>query len=110
MANKSNKRQFDENKVAACHDDLLKIFQKYKLTVPEIIVAYGNLGYSLGASIEGFKGTGPSPQEVTKMYYANPGRIGNALMAQGILITTWYDNLLKQAAEEDKQNQTKTQE
>jgi uncharacterized protein YejL (UPF0352 family) len=94
--------KFNEKKVSKCHDDLIKVFQKHGLTVPEIVIVFGNLGYTLGASIEGYKGTGPSQDEVMKNYYKDPDRIGNALMAQGMIITTWYDKLLKLDAEEDK--------
>lgn len=90
---------FNEKKVSKCHDDLIKVFQKHGLTVPEIVIVYGNLGYTLGASIEGYKGTGPSQDEVIKKYYQNTDNIGNALMAQGAIITTWYTTLLEQANE-----------
>jgi len=83
----------DIDAISSCHDDLLRVFQKHKLTVKEIVVVYGNLGYSLGASVEGYKEFGPSPDEVQQKYYSGKNSIGNALMMQGMLITTWSDQI-----------------
>ena len=53
---------------------------------------YGNLGYSIGASIEEIEqGSGPTVEELQKSYYQNP-TVGTALMLQGLLTSSWYDN------------------
>ena len=78
-----------------CNDlytELVEVFQKHKPTVGEIIIAYGNLGYTLGASIGGFDEKGPGIEELKKLYYTEPGRLDLALMLQGLTITTWYED------------------
>ena len=81
--------EFDPDKVNRAYEKLVKIFQDEKLTVGEILIAYGNLGYTLGASIEGHQGEGPTTEELQRMYYTNPTP-GVALMIQGIHVTSWY--------------------
>lgn len=79
--------------VDSAYVELVQVFQKHKLTVKEILLVYGNLGYTLGASIEGYEeGKGPNEQQLYSMYYtkATPGV---ALMCQGINITTWLDDI-----------------
>ncbi len=81
---------FDPEKVEQCYSDLIDVFRKHKLRVGEILIAYGNLGYALGASVEGYEGTGPGADELKKLYYTNPSP-GVGLMLQGLTITTWYE-------------------
>lgn len=78
-----------------CNDlfvDLVENFQKHKPTVGEIIIALGNLCYTLGASIGKFPKEGPSFEEVEKMYMVEPKRLDLALMMQGMLMTTWFSD------------------
>lgn len=86
--------QFDPEKVEACYEELVEVFRKHGLSVGEILVAYGNLGYTLGASIDGHKGKGPTPEELKRLYYSKPSA-GVALMLQGITVTSWYDEYAK---------------
>lgn len=86
-------RGFDPEKVEEAFAQLVSVFQEQKLTVGEIIIAYGNLGYTLGASIEGYAGQGPSIEELEKLYYQNP-TIGVSLMLQSIMVTTWFDDYM----------------
>lgn len=88
-------RGFSPAKVEKCYEELVEVFQKHKLSVREILIAYGNLGYTLGASIEGFSGQGPSASDLEKMYYTNP-TVGVALMSQGLLVTSWDESYEKQ--------------
>jgi hypothetical protein len=83
---------FDPEKTEKLYEDLVKLFAERRPTVGEILIAYGNLGYALGASIGGFSGEGPGVDELKELYYSNPGRLDIALMLQGLLITTWYDD------------------
>jgi len=92
------KLEFDPDKVNRVYEKLVNIFQEEKLSVGEIIIAYGNLGYTLGASIEGYDGEGPSLEELTKKYYSDP-TLGIALMIQGITVTSWYSSWEKQQIE-----------
>ena len=87
-------KEADEEKIGTIFSECVEAFQKGKPNVGEILLAYGNLGYTLGASIEGFDGKGPSIEELEKMYYENP-TVGVALMLQGILVTTWLDDYAK---------------
>lgn len=66
----------------------LALLNKAKLNVPELLLLYGNLGYHLGASIAGFRGKGPSQQELEEYYKNNP-TVDISLMLQGLLITAW---------------------
>jgi len=97
---------FDPEKVNRAFENLVKVFQDEKLTVGEIIIAYGNLGYTLGASIEGFDKNGPTIEELKKMYYTNPS-VGVAMMIQGIHVTSWYSDWEKlQLNKQDNQGET----
>lgn len=89
------KLEFDPDKVNRVYEKLVEIFQEEKLTVGEIIIAYGNLGYTLGASIEGYHEKGPSPEELEKLYYSHP-TLGVALMVQAMTVTGWYEQWEKQ--------------
>ena len=76
-----------------CNDvlvELVEVFQKHKPTVGEIILALGNLCYTLGASIGKHSQPGPSVAEIQKLYYEHPERIDIALMAQGTLLSSWF--------------------
>lgn len=86
---------FDNERCEKLYTELVLVFQKYKPTVGEILIAYGNLGYTIGASIGGFNKEGPSVEELQKLYYTNPERIDVALMLQGITTTTWLEDLEK---------------
>lgn len=90
-----------------CLDELIQTFKKYNLTLAEILRCYGNLGYTLGASIEGLKGKGPTIKELELQYYTN-ARPGIALMIQGYQITTWEQDLFTlQEKETEKENNDK---
>lgn len=84
---------FDPQKVDSIYKRLVETFSEAGLTTEEIVVAYGNLGYALGASVHGIsEGKGPSPEELRKLYYTTP-TIGVALMSQGMEITSWFKQL-----------------
>jgi len=83
--------QFDPDKCSQLLSKLLEVFQESGPTVGEILVAYGNLGYSLGAAIEGHESTGPDVEELKKKYYVDP-TVGTALMLQGIEVTNWFQD------------------
>lgn len=87
---------FNPDKASKALEELIKVFQENRLTIGEILITYGNLGYSLGTSIAGFEGKGPSFDELQKLYYSSSGsratQIGVALALQGFTITTWYED------------------
>lgn len=85
-------KDIDEKKVENTIEKLHKIFNKAQLTVPEIILAYGNLGYHLGAHIAGFENTGPDLETLKREYHLKP-TIDVGLMIQGLIITSWEDDL-----------------
>lgn len=58
----------------------------------EIIIALGNLEYTLGASIDGYKGKGPGIEKLKELYYSSPS-VGVAMMLNGITVTSWYEGL-----------------
>jgi hypothetical protein len=81
---------FDPERCNDLYEALVEVFQEHKPTVGEIIIAYGNLGYTLGASIGGYPDKGPSIEALEKLYYEKPGDLAIALMMQGLTVTTWY--------------------
>ena len=85
----------EEDNASLLLKSIVKSFRKYKPTVEEILVVYGNLGYLLGASIQGIPKDqrGPGPEEVWDKYKNNPEEVSWALMAVGIDITSWANNL-----------------
>jgi hypothetical protein len=80
----------NEKKIGKALEDLMKVINKHKLSAIEQTMLYGNLGYSLGASIGGYKGTGPSIEALKKNYYSNP-TLADSLMLQGLEIILWVD-------------------
>lgn len=99
MAIKTNKiddndTRVSRSKIEKAYTELVKVFNKHKLTVPEILIAYGNLGYTLGASIGGYKDMGPSAKDLELLYATKP-TIDVALMLQGLTTTLWVDDLNK---------------
>jgi hypothetical protein len=95
----------DDKKISACHADLIDMFHKHKLNIGEILITYGNLGYTLGASIDGHTGKGPTEEELKKAYYTNP-TVGVGLMLQGIEVTGWYNQLVQLLKDKEKENDT----
>lgn len=94
----------EQEKASQALNEILEILNKYKLRTQDLILLYGNLGYSIGASIEGMKNSvGPTVEELQKSYYEKP-TVGIAMMLQGLLTTTWQDDILKtnQEANEEK--------
>lgn len=85
----------ERDKANACLQELIDVFDKHKLRVQDLVVVYGNLGYALGGSIEGIPAEGgPSFEELQQKYYAEP-TLGVALMFQGMLVTSWHDQVSK---------------
>jgi len=86
--------QFDPERSSELLEKLLGLFQEYRPTVGELLVVYGNLGYSLGAAIEGHQTTGPDIDSLKKKYYTDP-TVGTALMLQGLEVTNWFNDYEK---------------
>lgn len=100
----------NEKKVEEVLKKIKKILNKHKLTIPELILTYGNLGYNLGASIAGIKGKGPGLEEVKQAYYADGPTVDVGLMLQGQLITSWVEDFLKHPKLSKFANNTENQE
>ena len=79
-----------------------EIVNKQKLSVHEMIHILGQLCYSVGASLEGHKGVGPNVEELKRALIQDPENIGNALMATGLQIQTWTQDLRIEDKEEEK--------
>lgn len=74
--------------------EMIEVLDKHKLRVQDLVVVYGNLGYAIGAAIEGFKEEkGPDVEELQKLYHSDP-TVGVALMLQGMLVTSWHDQII----------------
>lgn len=92
----------EQEKASEALNEIILTLKKYKLRVQDLILLYGNLGYSIGASIEGLDNTqGPTIDELQKKYYEKP-TVGIAMMLQGMLTTTWYDDVLKSNKEKEE--------
>jgi len=87
-------KDINEEKVSAIIEKLHKILNKANLTIQEIILIYGNLGYHLGASMAGFQGVGPDVETLEKAYRLDP-TIDVGLMLQGLLITSWEEDFIQ---------------
>jgi hypothetical protein len=86
-------------KIDKVYQKLLEVFQKNKtLDVKELLILYGHLGYTLGASIGGYTGKGPGVPELTKKYMEEP-TIDTALMLQGLQTILWAEDLGKKLDE-----------
>jgi hypothetical protein len=101
----------NDNKVGAILTKVMKLLNKNNMTIPELIMFYGNLGYHVGASIAGYQGTGPSLEELKKLYYSNP-TVDVGLMLQGLLITSWEEDYIKkpilsEKAQENRKEKSK---
>lgn len=93
MINESESRA----KIEKVITQLTKVFDKNKLTIPEILIVYGNLGYSLGASIRKSidpNSSIPTSEELELLYATNP-TVDISLLIQGLLIISWADSLNK---------------
>ena len=85
----------DDKKVEKALKKLHRIFNRHKLSVPEIVVAYGNLGYHLGAAMAGFSdGKGPDYNTLQREYFSDP-TVDVGLMIQGLMITAWEETIQK---------------
>lgn len=89
----------DNNKINDCLKKAITLINDMQLSTGEISLLYGRLGYSLGASIEGYEGTGPNVKELESEYYSHP-RLGLAMMLQGLLATSWYYDHVEQKQQE----------
>lgn len=90
-------------KASLAFDEILLVLKKHKLRVQELVTLYGNLGYAIGAAIEKIpEGVeGPTPEELQKSYYEKP-TIGVALMLQGVVTSSWSENINKENVQEIK--------
>jgi len=100
-----SKKDIDETKVAKLVSQVIKLINKNQLSIQEMIVAYGNLGYHLGASIAGFTDKGPNIEELKREYYSNP-TVDVGLMIQGLLITDWEEDFRQNPKLSSFANQT----
>jgi hypothetical protein len=90
-----------EDKASWVLDQWISTLQLVKLSQRDLILVISNLLYSVGASIEGYDGMGPSVSEVLKKYYSDPGQIGIALMAQGLQMNQEWIASLEKITEEN---------
>ena len=98
---------FNPERCGVLYKELVKTFQDHKPTVGEIIVALGNLCYTLGASIGKFE-VGPSYEELKKLYYTDPKRLDLALMMQGFIFSSWYGDWEELQLSNKKDNKEET--
>ncbi len=90
------------NKVQKTYDALVKIFQKNKLSVKEILIVLGNLTYTLGASIGEYKDKGPGINTLQELYLKKP-TIDVAMMISGLQFQHWVLDLDKKYEELKKE-------
>jgi hypothetical protein len=82
-------------KLNKVYTELIKVFNDNpKLTIKELLIVYGHLGYTLGASIAGYSGKAPGTKELTDKYMIEP-TVDTALMLQGLQTILWAEDLGK---------------
>jgi hypothetical protein len=84
----------NEKRIDESIEKVLKIINKSKLNIPELIVFYGRLGYNIGAGMAGLKESGPNFAQIQQEYYRNP-TVDVGLMMQGLIIQTWTEGYEK---------------
>lgn len=94
----------DSNQADWVLDQWLQILKQVQLGPYELILVSSNILYSIGASLEGYKGKGPSPEEVLQMYYTNP-TLGVAMMAQALQMNQEWIASLERLAKRKKNEQ-----
>lgn len=90
-------------RVASMLENTFDVLNEHKANVRELVIYYGNLGYILGARIEGYsaqEGGGPGIDELKRMYHTKP-TIGVNLMLQGLQVTAWENDLKEQTGKKE---------
>lgn len=101
---KKSKEPIGVKKCEQILDQVHEILNKSKLSLKELVWVYGQLGYNIGASLEG---QAFSPEDATKEYYTSP-RLGVALQVQGLQTQTWTDQI--EESRDDQSNRGTTPE
>jgi hypothetical protein len=97
--------ELDRDKIEVCIAALEAVFQKHSLSVAELMLTYGNLGYKLGQNIgkqcydREFSGP-PDLDNLLKMYEQKPD-LDVSLMLSSLQMIIWVDNLLNPKEEND---------
>lgn len=90
--------EFDNDKISACIRDLEQVLAKHSMSVGELVLAYGNLGYKLGANIrrqtmdKNFVSEPPDIELLNKLYYLG-ATIDIALMINALHVASWIEDL-----------------
>lgn len=106
MEEASTSEDLDVEKIETCISDLEAVFQKHSLTVAEIVLTYGNLGYKLGQNIGRtcYNREFPGPPDIDKLLtmYNQRADLDVALMLQATNMIIWIDNLLNPGEKENE--------
>jgi len=86
----------DTSKTEKLITTILSAIREADPTISEAILAFGSVGYYLGAGIAGVDVNEHhlNVEFLQKEYYSAP-TVDVALMLQGLLITSWVDDYLK---------------
>ena len=96
-----------EAKVKGLVENLIQVITSGKpRQVGEIVLAYGELGYCIGAALGGYKEKGPTLDELNKAYYTNPS-LSSALMLQGLTVKSWIEDIRKEDQLKKSKEETK---
>lgn len=87
--------KFDTEKTDKVVGKVIDLINDQKLTLHEAVIVVGKLLYSMGAQFEGYKDGDPGPtlEEIRKKYYAEPNKLGTALIMTGLTIQTWLQDI-----------------
>jgi hypothetical protein len=91
-------REINNDAVGQTIQDIEAVLSKANLTVGELLLVYGNLGYRLGANLrracydDKFVSEPPNLEKLNKLYYINPTE-DIALMLTGLTVTAWVQSL-----------------
>jgi len=91
MIFKKKQKEVDMKKCEKAREELQAVLNNNKLNLRELVWTYGQLGYDIGASLEG---EAYDLEAVEQKYFENP-TVGVAFMIQGLTIQTWMTKELK---------------
>ena len=72
---------------------ITEIVNDQSISVHEMLHVIGNVCYSIGASLNGYKGRGPNVEQLKQEYINDPENLGTALMLNGLTIQTWTQDI-----------------
>lgn len=86
-----SQKSYPTEKLTLLLKKTIKLLNKSKLSVADIVILYGNLGYMIGHSMAKLGGE-PSLEQLVELYKERP-TVAIALMITGLMIVSWVKTL-----------------